>query len=256
VPDKKREQWHFELLRNVVPDFPIGSIEDNRERPDFIVHTEAKTVGIEVTTFDLPPVTGHRPRSEVQSLKRRVVDLARRKHEDAGGPALYVSVRFHHEPNVTKANTHTRADELLRAVQEIQLPRSVEEGHIAMEWPFLPEGISRISVLASVDGKDSLWHASAVGWVIQLQPADIQRVIDKKKKMFAAARAKCDELWLVIVNDMSQTEPVELSDPVANAVATQPFDRVFWFEPHLQKVWLLGTSEVFRARTSEGQQSE
>jgi hypothetical protein len=67
----------------------------------------------------------------------------------------------------------------------------------------------------------------------------------KKKRMFEVARAKCDKVWLVIVNDMSRTEPVELSDSVARAVGTDPFDRVLWFEPHRQKAWVLGTAEVF-----------
>jgi hypothetical protein len=257
VPDKELEKLHLELLRAVVPDFPVGAIEGNRERPDFIVHGEDKTVAVEVTTFHLPPVPGRRPRSEVVNLKRRVVDLAWRKHRDAGGPALYVSVHFHHEPTVTKANAETRANELLQAIRRTHLPRSINEGHINIGWPALPEGIVSVSVMASVDGKDSLWHATEAGWVVQLQPADVQRDIEKKKKrMFAAARAKCDVVWLVIVNDMSRSEPVELSDSVARAVVTDPFDRVLWFEPHCQKAWVLGTAEVFCVRTGWDQQSE
>lgn len=89
MPDKKRERYYLSRLRACVPDLPAGDpIEP--EPPDFVLIKDGHRLGIELTTFYLPPEPGKRPHQERQSLKERIVAEAAALHSQAGGPALYV----------------------------------------------------------------------------------------------------------------------------------------------------------------------
>jgi hypothetical protein len=247
VPDKKREKQQLEILKRTLPDFPVGSVEW-QETPDCIVHGESRSIGIELTTYHHPPTNGERSFTEVRSLTIRVVDIARRKFMDAGGPALYVTVHFRNEPGVSKANAQAISDALVLAVQRTNLPKSLNEGRTDVSWELLPEEIATISIYASVHENDCLWYAGGGGWVTPIQVSHIEEVINRKNKMHEVASTKCDEVWLVIVTDMWRAAPIELSDSVALEVDSRPFDRALWFEPHLYKAWVLGTPTVFRAK--------
>jgi hypothetical protein len=247
MPDKLHEMRQLELLRRVLPDFPVGLLEW-QETPDCIVRGESKKIGIELTTYHHTPPLGERSFTEVRSLTSWIVELAHRKFMDAGGPPLYVNVHFRNEPPVSKSNAQSIADALASAIQQTNKPLCIDEGRMPVPWELLPEEIASVGVAASVDGKDRLWSAGAGAWQIPLQAADVQAIVERKSKMHAKARAKCEEVWLVIATDMWRAAPVEFSDSVAEQVFSGPFDRAIWFEPHMLGAWILGTATVFRAK--------
>jgi hypothetical protein len=247
---KRLERWYLERLERAVPDFPSGTVQDD-ETPDFVVLSARGTIGVEVTVFHWPPSDGKRPHQEEQALKDRAVAIADMVHTEAGGPALYVTVSFASMISFAKRDLRDQGEAIARAVLDTVAPLSLDDPAVSVPWDRLPPGVSHITIRASVNGRDRLWSADAGGWVAPVQPIHIQAVIQRKAAMVSRARAKCDELWLVVVNDeFSRAAPVELSNDSGQAVYDHPFDRLFWLEPHRQRAWELRPANRPRQPTS------
>jgi hypothetical protein len=232
---KRLERWYVEQLRRALPDFPTGAVADD-ESPDFIVGSGPEATGIEITAFYWPAPAGERRHQEQQALKDRVVGIAQKVHTAAGGPGLYVSVFFGKEVSVTKRDAQELGEAIARAVLDSRLPVSLDEPAVRVSWERLPRGVVDITIRASVDGRDRLWSADTGGWVAPVQPAHIQDVVERKAGMLPLARTKCQNVWLVTVNDeFSRAVPVELTEASERSVYEHMFDRLVWLEPHRQR---------------------
>jgi hypothetical protein len=239
MADKRREAWYVQRLRGALARFPDGTILPG-ESPDFVVKTKHHAVGIEVTRFYLPPIEGERPQQEQQSLKDRVVHTAHQMHMNLGGPALYVSVHFRTPLSIAKRDVLGMARQLATAVLQTPAPNSIDEPSVSVAWDVLPPFIATIRISGSVDGQDRLWYADAGGWVAPVGAHHITDVIERKTAMSRIAREKCDELWLLIVNDeFSRAAPTRLTENAAEHRYSPVFDRLLWLEPHAQKVFKL-----------------
>jgi hypothetical protein len=230
MPDKNRERYYLEALRDALPEIPKGKPLE-AETPDFLVQSETGVIGIELTVFHLPTAPGTQPYQERQSLKDRIVQLAERMHHDAGGPALYVSNFFSAHSAIRKQDTVPMAQALAPSVLRSPVSRSFREP-LEIPWGQRPEFTSGIQILPSVDGKDKLWHADAGGCVADITSQHVDNTLKAKARRVATARTRCDELWLAIVNDgFGRTAPAEITDQARAAVYETPFDRVIWLLP-------------------------
>jgi hypothetical protein len=103
-------------------------------------------------------------------------------------------------------------------------------------WQDLPTEVAFISIHRSINGRDQLWHADAGGWVAQVSPIDIQRVLNRKAGMEPKARKLCDELWLLVVNDQfSRAAQAEIGAEATAAEYVHAFDQLIWLVPHIPK---------------------
>jgi hypothetical protein len=195
--------------------------------------------------FCLPPAPGERHHQEVQALKNRIVQRAARIHDEAGGPALYVGVFFRPGAVLTKRTENYVAQQIARAVLRASLAVGQQEGDVHIPVQFLPADVIHISVGRSVNGTDKLWHADAGGWVTPILPDHIENAMARKIRNHQAARTRCDELWLVIVNDVfSLAAQAELAPGTSAAAFTHPFDRLLWLIPHKDTVLALGRTHA------------
>ena len=232
MPNKALERFYLEALRRALVEFPPEDAREH-ESPDFLVVSKEHRLGIELTTFHLPPAPGKRPHQEQQSLKDRIVKIAERLHHEAGGPALYVSIFFHEHRSLTKKDTQPLARAIAGAVLNHRLPSSFKEPAVEIPWGQRPERINGILVHGSVDGVDKLWAADAGGWVAQIAKEHVAQVVQAKALRAPLARSRCDELWLVITNDdFSRAAPAEISNEALGATYEAPFDRLIWLLPH------------------------
>lgn len=242
MADKSRERLYLALLRDALTDFPSGEII-SCETPDFLVRSADKIVGVEFTSFHLPPSDGEKPHQEVQALKDRIVSRAEILHDAAGGLALYVSVFFHSRAMLKKSSVEQLATSVADSVARVcryTLPRASD---VRVDWSDLPEQVVDIVVRRSINGSDRLWHADAGGWVTPIVPDHIKEVLRAKMKMQATARTRCDELWLVVVNDLfSRAAQAELTPSTVDASFDHPFDRLLWLIPHVPRVIALNAS--------------
>jgi hypothetical protein len=247
MADKLRERWYVQSLRAALPAFPSGQIVDG-ESPDFTVTTDRGVLGIEVTEFYLRPSEG-RPHQEQQKLKNDVVATARRLHCEAGGPALWVRAVFRRPLSITKRDVDPWARVLVTAVSQSPISLSTFDPPTVVEWGRLPAWLVALTIRPGLSATDHLWAADAGGWVAPLQPTDVEREIERKRGMCSVARAKCHEVWLLIVNnEFSLGAPAELSEAARLHAYAHLFDRLFWLEPHRELV----TSLTKAASTSAG----
>ena len=230
MPDKNRERYYLEALRAALPEVPAGEPLEG-EPPDFILQGDDGTLGIEITAFHLPTPDGQRPYQERQSLKDRIVQVAERIHHDAGGPALYVMVHFNDHMKLDKKDIQPLANAIAASVLNSPVPRSLHED-VHIPWGRRPEATWGILVRPSLDGEDKLWHPEAGGWVASISPEQIANVVRHKSRTAPVARARCDRLWLVIVNEsFGRAAPAEISEQAAAANYEGPFDRLIWLVP-------------------------
>jgi len=189
-----------------------------------------------MTTFHLPPNPGLQPHQERQSLKNQIVARAESIHAAAGGPPLYVDVIFHERQKFRKKDVKPFAHELADAILTQPVPKSIDEPMIAIPWGYRPKWTGGIQVHGSVDGVDKLWQADAGGWVAEITIEHVLGEIRRKASREPCARTRCDELWLVIANDiLSLAAPSEISNEALNAVYEAPFERLIWLLPYVPK---------------------
>jgi hypothetical protein len=158
-------------------------------------------------------------------------------HMKAGGPALYVTVFYRTPLSIRKREVFGMAKALSTAVLETPVPTSISEPAAYVSRTPLPRDITSIKISGSIDGRDRLWYADCGGWIASVEPHHVSEVIARKSLMFSNARPKCDELWLLIVNDeFSRAAPASLTQDAAQHRYPSIFDRLLWLEPHSPKV--------------------
>ncbi len=190
MPNKPRERFYLQTLRDVVADIPSGEALEP-EPPDFVLLDGERRLGIEMTVFHPAPDTGKRPHQEQQSLKNRVVEIAERLHHQDGGPALYVGVHFNPNNPLTKKMVQPLARLLADAVINYPVPEYVREPAVEIPWHDRPSGVSGILVHGSVNGVDRLWSADAGGWVAQITSGQVASVVEAKARGEKLARSQC-----------------------------------------------------------------
>ena len=232
LPDKARERFYVKALCKAVVELSTCEVQDH-ESPDFLLDRNGHRLGVELTAFHFPPASGDRPHQEQQSLKDRIVEAAQRLHHAAGGPALYVSVYFDGHQTLTKKDTKPLAQAIADAVLNYPVPNSVKDPSIEIPWDHRPERIAGIRIHGSLNSVDKLWQSDNGGWVAEISSDHVAQVVRTKAGRVSLARRNCDELWLVIVEDLaSNAAPAEISKEALETTYEAPFDRLIWLLPH------------------------
>jgi hypothetical protein len=243
MPDKLRERFYLEQLRKVI-NLPSSPINES-ERPDFLLVSGCHRLGIELTDFYLPAPCGQRLHQEQQSLKDQIVERAERLHAEAGGPALYVAVNFHHSSTLRKQDIQPYAEALADSVLHSSIPPSVKG--VQIPWGHRPRFTSGILLQKSVNGRDKDWSAEAGGMVASITPEHVSACVKVKTEKHNDGKAphplsRCDELWLVIVQDylLRRPAPADFTDEACEAfeaVYEGPFHRLIWLISHSPRAY-------------------
>lgn len=211
------------------------------EAPDFLVPLGTETIGIEVTAFYLPEPRATQSHQARIGMQRIAVEQARRQFRSNGGPALYVTVFFVPDRDLSKARAYALGPILAHAVGSTRLPTSVHEPSARADLGLLPSEIADISIHGSVNATDELWYPAIAGWVAPIERSHIEAEIARKAIVLPKIRSKCEISWLLIVNDgFRSAAPCELSAD-AHALGFQsPFDRTLWLDS--SRIYDLSTS--------------
>ena len=238
MPDKPLENYYLRALREALPEVPHGE-PACPEPPDFVIPSHKGRLGIEFTEVHLPPQPGSRPHQERQALKERIVALAERTHHELGDPALYVGIYFNEHVQLSKANTRPLARAIAESVLSAPMPRSINEP-VELPWGLRPEATWGIQIHPSIDGKDKLWHPDAGGMVADITSEHVGALVQRKGRTVSLARSRCDELWLVLVNNpFSRAAPAEITPEALSAAYEAAFDRLIWLLPHVPRAHAL-----------------
>ena len=201
------------------------------ESPDFIFPLDGRAVGLEVVEFFYPD--RNVPRG-FQNLRHLAVDKARRRFRDNGGPPLSLTVMFNDYPYPQGPRSTPDTNDFAERFERVVTNNGWSNNPLA-HWPFyfhpdIPE-VSLYVVSPSIDDKGEQWACDGPANGALVEPKHVQDVLSSKAKKFERYAAKCDAVWLLIVNGGAyRTIPCRLGDDARNASYSFPFERAFWFD--------------------------
>ena len=228
---KGRELVHLQRFKEVCPFFPEGEIEAT-EKPDFIVHTRDRLVGIEHTEVFQPGPSHGGSLQAQDSLMQRIVGQARDLYMQAGGQSLHVQILFNPGVEIRKQDTAAIAETVAQLVEQA----SVEPGDYAELKPSLetyasfPREVAFIRIYCHPGGRKHHWYCPSIGFIPAITQEDIQGTIEGKERKLDSYTTKCSEVWLLIVaNEFRVPSTVDLTQPAMEHCYQTQFDRVFFF---------------------------
>ncbi len=258
---KDRREWTImNLFMQSYQNFPTRGEVSKSERPDFLVDTPNKRIGIEVTELKYDrDDSAFNLRAHEDFLNQVMIfaESAYIKSEADSSLPLVVDVRFSDRISPLVAPCDNKESEkkaeLMRLglAQEVativadNLPVATGKQYIVdrtskygdMHLPLLVEKI----IITNVSGllKEHLWYASISTRVKPLSIQSIaQRIKDKDKKL-EGYDTGCDEQWLLIVQNSflmsAQYDPIAVNKALKHKYPTK-FDRVLIFERSQAKV--------------------
>jgi hypothetical protein len=182
---KEREKFYLEEACRASAIFPHGDIVSS-EKPDFLLHTENKTIGIEITEL-----CREEPRADAAMLTGAVGDAKIIYHQPISARPVEVVASF-----------SMIAERVKRKILAKTLAEFVK-AHVAGEQPDVPEGYSRIGVHAPLEQIDPTgrWMGLKATNTIVAPEQLLKDSIQKKNKSVVTYRLKTSEVWLLIIND-------------------------------------------------------
>jgi hypothetical protein len=229
--EKTRELLHLLHFKEACPFFPEGEIEKT-EMPDFIVHAQGRTLGIEHTeAFQPGPPHGESFQAQ-DSLAQRVVDEAEYRYRQRHSQPLLVQILFKPRAGMSKQRIPTVAEMLVRLIEatHVESGTPVTLRRTQETLGCFPREVALIHLYSHPGGRQNLWRCSSAGFIPQLVPEDLQAIVDRKERKRQNYAAKCPEVWLLIAaDDVRIPSTVDLKESALDHRYDTGFDRVFFF---------------------------
>ena len=226
---KEIERHYLERLRDSLVDFPDGRIESSEE-PDFLVHGNAVTIGIELTELHRETRSGTKPQQALEAMRHRVVAKAQELYIAANLPSVTVSI-FMNDGYDIKRDRVLPLAKIIRQLVESHLPDKNSSQKIEYDWKnpaSFPDPFIKISVHRRDAITRTFFSAPGATWVTTLSYADIDRAAEPKEMKYSTYRKKCDEAWLVINADIgSMSTWFEFDSSMLSKPLRTRFERVF-----------------------------
>jgi hypothetical protein len=210
-------------LTYAVPELSSVRLEHS-DRPDLRLHLHGDIYGLEVTRI----VRGRDDAIKRVRWIRAVERIARLLRQEKNYPPAWVSLRWNGEP--PPAGTEETARLLIDVVEE-HLPMTV--GAMA----YLDPGDLSDEVMRFVHGLDIRRTRTDDLWVSgfsnnpDVQPHELQAVIDEKAGLIAGYSRENKGLWLLIYGEATNAaQALDINDDAKSAWYSGPFDRVFFVD--------------------------
>lgn len=223
---KERERKAVERLRELYADFPPAEPKESEEPLDFTVARDGSCVGIEVTDFVVGDRAAGSQLDAFQSLTAQISDAATEAYRNTGAPPVIATIDFSRKLRCRKAEIATFGSTLASEIVKV-----APTAHAGTDiYPYdsgLPAGVDHVLVYRSPSPDKLHIGAMHMQWAPDLLPLHIDDVIESKESKLPAYRAKCPEVWLLIVIEPSRVSGiVELSSDLTSTTYDTAFDRV------------------------------
>jgi hypothetical protein len=248
---KDRELWQVERFKETCPEFPAGEIVSTEE-PDFLVNASGVSFGIELTDLYRTDSDNKLPRQASESLRKQIVERAKKLYDESHGPELWVSVYFSAFESLSKSRVPDIANHLVTIVRaaDVEVDGNVQ---VEADWDTsdFPEEINSIHIRRLSLLTKGFWNAPDAAFIPDCEPDQIQEIIDKKNKRITSYRNRCDVVWLLIVVDgFALSATVNFTESVRNHSFASSFDRVFIFENAAERSFELSLHSSTKCSTS------
>lgn len=228
---KARERWFLDSFKRAYAGFPEGSIECS-EGPDFLVRSGGRTLGVELQEYARGGGAAGSPEREKEMFQDRVAVEAGRIYERWS--SIPLNVGFLWNPIATRHNG-TVGDLAANAARIVARYIPPESGGQAwLGWDELrgsplENAVHLIHILRLPAGRENFWRSGESGG-IDVEPDELQGLIDRKDGKVAEYLRKCDSVWLLITQSNHISGSAHLTDAVRSHSFRSRFARVFVFD--------------------------
>jgi hypothetical protein len=231
VQKKDLEATYFALFRRARPDLELGEVEHG-DAPDFVLRWRGSTLGIEVTRFSpLRDSTRFVP-EEQDSLRGRVLDLARDHYYGQSSVALHVQALFNDHRPLVRKRVAPLAEEIAAYLAANAAGIALYEQvpfTSAAKYPFMGE-VGALTAFRVPQPSYGVWYAGKAGWVRNADLPDFEGILAIKEPLLSTYKRKADEVWLLCVFEVTAGGThVGVPRQVDFSLETG-FDRVFALE--------------------------
>jgi hypothetical protein len=183
VQKKDIEATYFSLFRRARPDLELAEVEHG-DAPDFVLHWRGSTLGIEVTRFSPPRDSTPFVPEEQDSLRGRVLDIARDRYYRQSNVALQVQALFNDHRPLARKRVASLAEEiaayLAANASGIALYERVPFTSAA-KFPYMAE-LGALTAFRVPEPSYGVWYAGKAGWIRDAAVADFERILEAKER--------------------------------------------------------------------------
>jgi hypothetical protein len=229
IRQKQRERFMLECFVKAAK--LDAQIIEEREAPDFVVRTNCKLVGVEVTELFISNDShGSTPQAQ-EAISSQIATKAEHLYQVAGGPPAHISICFTPGVSLRNLNRDKTAEALCNFVLDLNLSlwQRVDWRPEELDGP-LPDEISFIHALGVPSYDMAHWGIARAGWVAPLVPSPVQQRVNEKAKRLPKYQDVISENWLLLVADAMWPSSLIEAKPDFDAQAiVSPFCRTFFY---------------------------
>jgi hypothetical protein len=225
--NKAAEQFYLEEFKKNYSAFPCGDI-DPHERPDFLIRTGDRVIGVEVTEYfrDMAG-TVQTPLQQREAVRRKIMNQAKSIADQRGGLSGLVFVHFDLDFYRKTSEISATATELVNVAE-----RRFQNGEADMfirRYEIDIPGVAGVSI-NKLRGLKSYWKDPLASFVPTVTPQQLQHILDQKSPLSGEYKKKCDEIWLLIVmNRFQASSYAMIPAEISHHAYVHDFDSAFLF---------------------------
>ncbi len=204
---KSRERFWVDRLREVSRmAFEIDDPREKKEKPDFLLRYEGRAIGLEVAELQIDQRRGSSRGSGLQreaSLRRQIVSRAQKSYFAAPSSRINAKVYFRPRPRQSLVGFDRRelAESISGALRQLTLDPFENIRLDLHSNPSVPMPVGFVHVCGIPDGITPRWQVIDPGWSRELEPSDVEPILEKKNGRLPEYQKTVNENWLLIVAD-------------------------------------------------------
>jgi hypothetical protein len=229
-PNKwQKEQSFFDTFLSRIEGITVDSW-DKGESPDYIIHTNKKMFGVEVTTLVLNSPNADTPLAAIRAAQTKCLLNAKKLAEEEGLEPVEVKVNFRsdYEPIDIEYASCELFEYIKRRVSEIDDSKCWHEYETDLKyskWISIHLGTTNGKRWLNYQRFDRIHMIS-----MDVDPIDaIQACINSKQQKIHTYLEKCNDCWLLIgADECTAPEAVALTEKTIKHVFEGSFQRIFF----------------------------
>lgn len=203
---KAKEKQELDNFKLQMPDFPQGEIsDDHKEKPDFIVLSGNRKIGIELTQQHRESGKKKYSMQEAVAIRHRICDVACAHYERLNGPVVDVLILFNEREPINKSQIGEIGSAIADYVKEKAPPPGQVitgefSGNRRYKWFNTIHSIRILGMpppLSRVKDTSCFRHPEG-GYLPTLNSELLLATLKDKDDKVGSYLQKCDEIWLLI----------------------------------------------------------
>jgi hypothetical protein len=188
------ERFYFEQFRKIYP-LPDGQIVHD-DKPDFILHADTRTIGIEMTRFYLRAGKALESEQQQTPLREEIVRSAQNIYRATGGN-IELSFNFNPTVPITSARQKVLPDELANIAKHMDASATGKSAPLYPR-PAIPE-VANVYFTGD-HYSDPHWRIFQISTLTKMSPAALENIVRKKERRSQQYK-RCDAYWLLFIVD-------------------------------------------------------